>query len=424
MVTTETLFAGFGVFACMLVFTGVLKSLPGVASAPVDITPLLLGITLLHLVHALVARRITLPPAVPVIFMLQAGLSGLAVISAGASPGREILTDKLRDVVLVAPVMLAIGVAVSADATTFRRFLVAAKVLGPAMAAFIAAAFALGLVNVIVQFGGRANVQTHRVQYQLANMLIALAASAYLLAVLRTRGIRRGANLLMTGLLAFASLIPGGRAGFLALCVTLVAAPCLYLWARGRRALAIALGLSLAALVGLGIMLLFASAQFIAGLRTVERLTQANVGESSSRLPFWRAAFALVGGNGFFGLGFGGYTPAAGWGLTREYYPHNLFIEVTVELGLPGLLLFLAIWLAAGLNWLIARARVASGSGGAEQWAATASFGLIMLIYISVSMDLGNPLMWFAVGLLAGCGGASVSRWPPQQLAHAPPGPN
>ena len=63
MVTLETLFGGFGVFACMLIFTGVLKSLPGVATAPIDITPVLLGLTLLHLAFAhLVENAIKFSP--------------------------------------------------------------------------------------------------------------------------------------------------------------------------------------------------------------------------------------------------------------------------------------------------------------------------------------------------------------------------
>jgi O-antigen ligase len=419
-VTLETLFAGFGVFACLLIFTGVLKSLPGVATAPIDITPLLLGIVLLHLAFALASRRYILPPSVPALFALHAALAGLAILSAGTSAGRDIFHDKLRDVVLVAPVMMAIGVAVAADHRTFRRFLLAAKVLGPAMGAFIALAFALGLVNVVVQFGGRGSVQTQRVQYQLANLAIALAASGFAIAVMRTRGLPRLFNLGMTALLAFAALIPGGRSGFIGLCLTVVATPCLYLWQRGRRALAVGLALGLAAGLTMGITLLFASTQLATGLRTVERFTQGAGGDGGGRIALWQAAFALIGGNGFLGVGFGGYSSAAGWGVTREYYPHNLFIEAMVELGVPGFLLFLGIWMAAGLGWLSAGRRLARDEEGAEQWAATAGFGLIMLIYISVSTDLGNPLMWFALGLLAGCGGASVSRWQPQ--ARSAPG--
>jgi O-antigen ligase len=404
--TLDHLFAGFGAFACLLIFTGVLKSLPGIGRLPVDITPVLLALTLLHLAFALVARRYTLPAAVPAIFALHAGLALLAIVSAGQSQGRGILGDKLRDVVLVAPVMMAIGVAVAADARAFRAFLGTAKVLGPLMGAFIAGAFALGLVNVVIQFGGRGSVATQRVQYQLANLLIALAASAYAIAAVRTRGPWRLANLGMTGLLAFAALIPGGRSGLIGLGLAAVTGPCLLLWHAGRRRAAATLALALAGSGALGVAFLFASAELASGLRTVERFTQGGIGESSARLPLWRAAFRLIEDNGFWGVGFGAYTPSAGWGVNRDLFPHNLFIEAMVELGLPGLLLFVSIWAAAGLGWLAAMHR-AEG----EQWAASACFGLIILILISVSTDLGNPLMWFCLGLLAGCGGESSSRW-------------
>lgn len=407
LLTLDGLFGGFGALACLLLFVGVLKSLPGVAKAPVDITPVLLGLTVAHLAFALVARRYVLPPSVPMLFLLHATLAVLAIASAGTSQGRDIFPDKLRDLVLVAPAMMAIGVAVAADPKAFGRFLLAAKILGPAMGAFIAAAFALGLVDVVIQFGGRGNVSTQRVQYQVTNLLIALAASAYAVAALRTRGIARLFNLGMTVLMAFAALIPGGRSGFIGLCLATVLAPCMVLWHQGQRRRAVAIALLLACLAAAGVALLFASAQLASGLRTVERFTQGGIGESSARLPLWRAAFALVQGNGPFGVGFGAYTPSAGWGTARDLYPHNVFIEALVELGLPGLLLYLCVWATAWIGWATARKQA-----GAEQWAASAAFGLIMLILISVSTDLGNPLPWFVLGLLSASGAASASRWP------------
>jgi O-antigen ligase len=417
-ITLETLFAGFGPLACLMIFVGVLKSLPGVAAAPINITPVLLGLLVLHLAFALVARRLVLPPAAPALFLLHAALSLLAIFGSAGSQGREIFPDKLRDLVLVAPFLMAVGVAVAADKVAYRRFLLTAKLLGPAIGIFIAAAFALGLVNVVVQFGGRGSVATQRVQYQLANLLIALAASAYAAAAMRTAGVTRAWNLGMTLLLAFAALIPGGRSGFIGLCLGVIAAPFLVLWHRGARRQALWLATFLVAALALAAAFLFASRELSAGLRTVERFTQGGIGESSARLPLWRAAFDLIGANDFWGVGLGGYTVSAGWGVNRDLYPHNLFIEAAVELGLPGLLLFLGIWITAILGWLSGMAR----STG-EQWATTLSFGLIILILISVSTDLGNPLMWFCLGLLAGTGGASSWRWPaPRHLSdQAPP---
>lgn len=414
LLTLDGLFGGFGIFACLLLFVGVLKSLPGVARAPVDITPVLFAITLVHLAFAFASRKFLLPAAVAVLFALQGGLALLAILSSGASQGREIFPDKLRDVVLVAPVMMAIGVAVAADARAFRRFLLAAKIFGPAMAAFIVAAFSLGLVDVVIQFGGHGNVATQRVQYQLTNLLIALAASSYAAAAMRSGGVLRLCNAGMAVLMAFAALIPGGRSGFIGLCLATLLAPCLVLWHRGQRRRAFAVA---AVLVGLGtvvIAALFASAELAGGLRTVERFTQGGIGESSARLPLWRAAFALIEGNGPLGVGFGAYTPSAGWGTARDLYPHNLFIEALVELGLPGLLLYAGIWASAWVGWLAARRRA-----GTEQWATSAAIGVIFLILVSVSTDLGNPLPWFALGLLAASGAASVSRWPGLGLAPA-----
>jgi O-antigen ligase len=411
--SAETLFAGFGVAACMLIFVGVLKSLPGVQRLPVDITPVLLVVTLLHLAGLLACRVVVLPAAVPMLLALHAAFAGVAIVGAGLGQGRTIFPDKLRDVVLVAPVMIVLGAAVAADRAAFRRFLATAKLIGPLMGAFIAGAFAFGLVNVVIQFGGKGSVTTHRVQYQLANLMIALAASGYAVAALRTRGRWRLANAAMTALLAFAALIPGGRSGFVGLCLAAVIGPFLYLWHAGRRRQAVGLAVVLAALLAIAIAGVFASAQLAGSLRTVARFTQGNIAESSSRLPLWRAAFHLIETNGPLGVGFGAYTASAGLGTARDLYPHNLFIEALVELGLPGFVLYLGMWATAGLAWAGAIQRT-----DGEQWATSAAFGVIMLIMILLSSDLGNPLMWFCLGLLAGSGGATASRWPPPQ----PPG--
>jgi O-antigen ligase len=405
-ITADTLFAGFGAFALLLLFVGVLKSFPLLRNSPIDITPVLFGLVALHLAWALVSRRYTLPVAVPLLFTLHAVFALYCVVSAGVSQGREIIDSKLRDVVLVAPAMLLIGAAVAADRNAFRRFALASKVLAPVVGGLIAAAFAFGLVNVIVQFGGRGNLQTARVQYQLANLLLALGASAYAMAAVQARGWRQLATMGTVLVLAYAALIPGGRSGLIGLCAAVVAGPCLLLWHQARRRAAFLLAGGMALGVLALALLLFAQSQLASGLRTVERFTQGGIGESSARLPLWRAAFALIEGNGFFGLGFGGYTPAAGWGVNRDLFPHNLFIEALVELGPPGLLLFVAILLTAAFGWARAM-RTAPG----PQWATSACLGLIMLVLISVSTDLGNPLLWFTLGLLGATGAESSPRW-------------
>jgi O-antigen ligase len=93
--------------------------------------------------------------------------------------------------------------------------------------------------------------------------------------------------------------------------------------------------------------------------------------------------------------------------VNRDLFPHNLFIEALVELGPPGLLLFVAILLTAAFGWARAM-RTAPG----PQWATSACLGLIMLVLISVSTDLGNPLLWFTLGLLGAIGAESSPRWP------------
>ena len=66
-------------------------------------------------------------------------------------------------------------------------------------------------------------------------------------------------------------------------------------------------------------------------------------GFSPARAKLWMFSWMLVKEEPLMGVGFGGFREAGGaYGFFE--YPHNLFIEVWLELGLPGLLI-LFVWI-------------------------------------------------------------------------------
>jgi O-antigen ligase len=64
---------------------------------------------------------------------------------------------------------------------------------------------------------------------------------------------------------------------------------------------------------------------------------------STSRLVLWKAAMCEISKRPITGLGIEVFEKIIGKGIRREegYHTHNLFLNILVELGIPGLLLFL-----------------------------------------------------------------------------------
>jgi hypothetical protein len=61
------------------------------------------------------------------------------------------------------------------------------------------------------------------------------------------------------------------------------------------------------------------------------------------RKALTREAFAMIPRAGFFGIGLGGFAKAS----CMKQYPHNIFLQTAVELGLPAALLLLALLVIA-----------------------------------------------------------------------------
>ncbi|TDH60231.1 O-antigen ligase domain-containing protein [Dankookia rubra] len=406
-----SLAAGTGLLAAALQFAGALKSLPGIAALPVDLTLLAALLLLPSLGLLLLVRDWVVAPAVAGPLLAAALLLVWLVLAGGWTASRLVLAEKLPQLVLLAPTMLLAGMLAGADGPTLRRLSAAVVAVGVA----VGAATAWGVLAGHVVLGGAVGQDPAklRVQYQLAGLAIACAAGLAALRVVEARGPRRLGWAVATLGLVVAVLVPGGRAALLGLLLGVAGAPAVLLWLSARRGAALGwvAMIGAAGLAGLAGLLAMPGAEL--GLRTLERLFGDPATATPARLILWGEALRWAGEAAPWGIGTGGFTLAAGSGDDRALHPHNHALEVLAEAGLPGL----ALWLAAfggGVALAVRRApRVAPGRA-ARIAALTLPLGLTAM----VSTDLGNRMVWFGLGLLLSLGLEARRRVLPGEDQH------
>lgn len=397
---------GTGIAAAILQNTGALKSLPWLAALPVDLT-LLAALALLPGMALLAAaRRWRLDPALAWPLAGAAGLWLWLVLAGAWSPSRTVLAEKLPQVVLAGPILLLAGMLVGGEAQALRRLAGAALLIGIAVGGGIT----LGLATDAVVLGGEpgADPTRVRVQYQIAGLAIAASGGVAAVGMVTATGrLARGLWFGLTGALAVAVLVPGGRLGLIGLGLGVLLAPAPVLARRAGAGAALAwIGIGGAA--GLALLLLLADLPDLAkGLETLERLFGDPNTTTSARVVLWEEALRWAGNAAPFGLGTAGFTIAAGFGDDRALYPHNHALEALAEGGLPGL----ALWLLAfGGGVLLALRQTLSGRVAAQRAALVAALTIPVALSAMVSTDLGNRMVWFALGLLLSLGVEAEAR--------------
>jgi O-antigen ligase len=228
------------------------------------------------------------------------------------------------------------------------------------------------------------------VAYQIAGLAIACAAGVAAVRLSLARGAARLAWGALVLVLAVAVLLPGGRAAFLALVAVVALAPALRLALAGRaeRAFLWLVLVAAAGFAGLGLLLLDpARADQLA---TLERLLRAQGDTPSAREILWSEALRL---GGVMGLGPGAFPAAIGVGNDRGFHPHNHALEALTEGGLVGLALWGGAFLGATFVALRAARRV-----DPARVAEVFAIAFPVAISAMVSTDLGNRMMWFALG--------------------------
>jgi O-antigen ligase len=375
-----------GALAAVLHLAGALKTTPALSALPFDLTLASLALLLPLLALLLVTRRWSVAPALA-LPVAAAALLWLWLVMAGSwSVSRLILAQKLPEVALAAPLMLAAGLLVGAEPV--------------ARAALCRVTLGIGLLlGLLVGWSALAGWQAQdlaqaRVHHQLAGLALASAAALAALAAVEARGLWRLAWLAAVLGLGATSLLPGGRTALAALVLGVALVPALRL---GRRAGMGWLLASLAALT-LGTVWMLLHPGVVEGLRTLERLTSEPAG-LEARQGLWQAALGWGGLAAPWGLGTGSFTIAAGHGEWRGLYPHNHALEALAEAGLPGLVL----WLGAFGGATLAMMALAPGVSPARL-ARIVALVLPVATTILVSTDLGNRMAWFALGLALSLG--------------------
>jgi len=379
-----------GAAGAVLHFAGALKAVAPLAALPADLSLLALMATLAGLVLLLAVRDVVLSPALAPPLLAAGALWLWWTLAATWSPWPAEALLRLRDILLLGPLMLAAGLLLGADARARPGFMAATLGIG----LLVGLAVAEGLWRGSLVLGGELGRDPTRlrVAYQIAGLSIACAGGLAALRFAEAAGVLArlgwGAVLLLLGGLA---LLPGGRAAFLALLASVAAAPALLFLLQGRARAALlwlgAVGLAGAA----ALALLWSMPVFAEQFATLERLLRPRAGVDGARETLWAEAWRLAG---WAGLGPGAFPPAIGAGLDRGWHPHNHALEALVEGGAVGLLLWGAAFLGATALALRQLPRVAPRRA-AEVFAVCLPVALSSM----VSTDLGNRMMWFTLGL-------------------------
>ncbi len=188
---------------------------------------------------------------------------------------------------------------------------------------------------------------------------------------------------LAIGLLGLFVVLSQSRGAALALLLTIVAMPA---WCRDRRSSVIAIGAAVAALA------VFFAMQSLMLSRGV-----------SYRPQIFMAAMQMISERPWTGLGLGGEYRVFADDLYFDH-SHNLFTHVTIELGLPGLLLWCCLWF--GVLWQAWKARdTLYGKGVIGVWV----FSFLAMQFDAASLT-GTPraewfISWLPIAL------ASVLVW-------------
>lgn len=147
----------------------------------------------------------------------------------------------------------------------------------------------------------------------------------------------------------------------------------------------------------------FGASQFGEGALSVQTL--------SGRFELWSRALYAVQDFPFTGMGMGTFQPVANvlyplFTINREtnfVHPHNHLLSAAVDLGLPGLIAYLSLWLGAGWTlwqtWRLTEARLVRvlALGMAGSLLAYFSYGITDAIALGTKPGI---LWWYLLGLI------------------------
>ena len=216
-----------------------------------------------------------------------------------------------------------------------------------------------------------------------------------------------------TFVVAGSIVVTQSRGGWFAVVVGLAALACFLCLPRGWRWL----GLPAAGVLAAAGMLVF----YGGDVALLSRLLGDMTGKAGFRQELWTTGISALRDWGWTGMGFnffraearlnypfamnvaGNPTIALVWDAS---HPHNWLLNVGVDLGVPGLIAFIALWLLHGAG-LVRAGRQQAGWEGRVAWGLLAGSVALLVFGLSDSLPLGSKLgmiIWpmLALGQLLG----------------------
>jgi O-antigen ligase len=388
----------------LFLFAGRFKQDPRFAWVPVDLTVLFFAASVFAGVVVLFRRNFRVSPGGPAQVALGLAFFAWMAATLAWSPGGEYAVQKaLTGAVFGAWALAGAALVVAPDPRRVRRlfFWVCA----------FAAWVAVETVMFLVRQGAVQFVRTFDSDYLSLGGVLAIAA-AVLLAIGISERFGALRSLAVAALFVGFTLLLfplGGRGPLVGVAVAVLVGLGLVL-VRGVEGGA-SRGRSLAVLVFILAVSVAGGAWLIQGdeyALAADRfllLLEGGLGESAAtRVEYYQATFRMIGERPLLGLGIGGWPVHMGFGPVRDY-PHNLFLETQVELGLPGTVLLVAL-----IGWSI------------RLWAprrldplALAAFLVFVTLLLGsmFSNDLSdNRILFWSMGLLGAAGAAPAGRRP------------
>jgi putative inorganic carbon (HCO3(-)) transporter len=149
------------------------------------------------------------------------------------------------------------------------------------------------------------------------------------------------------------------------------------------------------------------------------------------RMEIWSRAAAMIQDFPLTGIGMGNFSPVVDWlyplvsvAPGEVVHAHNLFLQIAVDLGLPGLLAWLAAWIAIWVAiWQTYRRSQSAGA----RWTAGLAAGLLagqaalgvhgLLDAVMWGMVRPAILVWVIWGLAIAAANLSISAAQPAQIS-------
>ncbi|WP_379351404.1 O-antigen ligase family protein [Paenibacillus sp. GCM10027629] len=380
----------------LFLFAGVFKSDPRFAWIPIDLTLLMMVLTILLGFWIMLKSNLYVERTAILFGIAYLAFALFAIVSLLWTPGVIYATDKATKMItLVGWSSIGSAWVIAQDPIRVARFQKALLLF--------AVWIAFEGVLVYMQNGNGGFVNVMGGTYLGAGQIIGLGAIVSLCYGLLSKG-SIGGNLvsfLVLGLCLFQLLVGGGRGPFLAFIVSCVMLMPYMLSVRRNRLYIQRFALVLMLFMSVLVLSAWAWSQSGSPPQTLSRLElllpgSDGIGSSAAtRVNNADDAIQLWMNHPFIGNGIGSWPILTKMDDFRDY-PHNLFVEVLVELGIVGILLLLIL-----LSYSIRSIVLIYREPLSQTMIVLVMMAIYMLFNVFVSGDMPDNRVFFAaMGLL------------------------